>query len=575
MRERIAQRKKTTSSVSIPTLKQPTRGFGLESLNASPSAVTEVQPMNKPLGHDISRIALHRPQAKLTIGEPGDFYEQQADSVARQVIQRIAQSGNRQSIQRQEAPEEEELQMKPLDINTLQRQQAPEEEEELQMKSLDSSILQRQEVPQEEELQMKPMVQRQGGGEMAATSDLETSINQARGGGQPLGNDIREPMEQAFGADFSKVKVHTDTQSDQLNKSIQARAFTTGQDVFFRQGEYNPGSRGGQELLAHELTHVVQQNGGAVQRSPSSLTPYPQQPGMLVNRLTSTSVGKLANDYTINQKTTAESGNKIAMKPSLPLIKANNQGSRGGEIVINCAERRVTTFDKREKNWVASMEIIDSDDPHNYVHLSRSTVDNEKVINESVAKAQGLKPVPGKNAKSIKTETLESGDAPFDRTNYTENNNVHITLEGRYKKVLSKVAKEGFGIEDVKGGSPVTEYDNLNYARGTALDERTIQTRITEEAGKAKTNADANIKESWKEIVTDVKKQYKGDKDKINKEIDRLKPEHQGMHNDRQNSITAIEQGTLNLTNNLIASVPALTDMQAKGTLVQYHGNWT
>lgn len=63
------------------------------------------------------------------------------------------------------------------------------------------------------------------------------------------------------------MKVHNDAQSDQLNQSIQARAFTTGQDVFFRGGEYNPGSRGGQELIAHELTHVVQQNGGAVSRS--------------------------------------------------------------------------------------------------------------------------------------------------------------------------------------------------------------------------------------------------------------------------------------------------------------------
>ncbi|MBE8991324.1 DUF4157 domain-containing protein [Nostoc sp. LEGE 12450] len=49
-----------------------------------------------------------------------------------------------------------------------------------------------------------------------------------------------------------------------LSFDIQARAFTTGEDVFFRQGEYNPGSQGGQELLAHELTHVVQQNGGMV-----------------------------------------------------------------------------------------------------------------------------------------------------------------------------------------------------------------------------------------------------------------------------------------------------------------------
>ncbi|WP_414553463.1 DUF4157 domain-containing protein, partial [Anabaena sp. CCY 0017] len=149
------------------------------------------------------------------------------------------------SIQRMDVPEEEELQMKP-EITSLQRQEEPEEE--LQAKS----ILQRQEAI--------------GGGE--ASTDLDTAINSARGSGQEMADNIRQPMEQAFGADFSGVKVHTDGQSDQLNQSIQARAFTTGQDVFFRQGEYNPGSRGGQELLAHELTHVVQQNGVTVQRYP-------------------------------------------------------------------------------------------------------------------------------------------------------------------------------------------------------------------------------------------------------------------------------------------------------------------
>jgi hypothetical protein len=296
MREQVSQSKKATTSFSIPTLKQPTRGFGLESLDTAPQATTEVESVNPILTHDIRRISL-RPQAKLSISQPGDFYEQQADSVAQQVMRRMAQPGNRQSIQRQEAPEEEEelqmkpldistlqrqeapeeeeeLQMKPLDISTLQRQEAPEEEEELQMKPLDISTLQRQEAPEEEEeLQMSPMVQRQGQGGMAATSDLETSINQARGGGQPLGDNIRKPMEQAFGADFGGVKVHTDSRSDQLNQSIQARAFTTGQDVFFRQGEYNPGSRGGQELIAHELTHVVQQNSGAVQRKVKTGTP--------------------------------------------------------------------------------------------------------------------------------------------------------------------------------------------------------------------------------------------------------------------------------------------------------------
>jgi hypothetical protein len=92
-----------------------------------------------------------------------------------------------------------------------------------------------------------------------ASADLESSIQSARGSGQSLDANLQQSMGQAMGADFSGVKVHTDSQSDQLNKSIQAKAFTTGQDVFFRQGAYEPSSRGGQELIAHELTHVVQQ----------------------------------------------------------------------------------------------------------------------------------------------------------------------------------------------------------------------------------------------------------------------------------------------------------------------------
>jgi hypothetical protein len=252
MREQVSQSKKATTSFSIPTLKQPTRGFGLESLDTAPQATTEVESVNPILTHDIRRISL-RPQAKLSISQPGDFYEQQADSVAQQVMRRMAQPVNRQSIQRQQASDPEDLQMKSVDnfhTSWLQRQQAPEEEE----------------IPEDTEVQRSSMVQRRPGmGGIAATDDLETSIQQSRGGGQPLADDIKQPMEQAFGADFSSVNIHTDNNSDKLNKSIQARAFTTGQDIFFRQGEYSPGSNAGKELLAHELTHVVQQNGSTVQ----------------------------------------------------------------------------------------------------------------------------------------------------------------------------------------------------------------------------------------------------------------------------------------------------------------------
>ncbi|MDD4652476.1 MAG: DUF4157 domain-containing protein [Methanothrix sp.] len=92
--------------------------------------------------------------------------------------------------------------------------------------------------------------------------DVELAIQRARSGGMPIPDSVRQPMERAFGADFGRVRLHDDAQADRLNRSIQARAFTTGRDIFLRQGEYRPASSEGQRLLAHELTHVVQQMHG-------------------------------------------------------------------------------------------------------------------------------------------------------------------------------------------------------------------------------------------------------------------------------------------------------------------------
>ena len=225
-------------------------------------------------------------QTKLTIGEVGDKYEQEADATAAQVVKQInspdaQNSGQGGSVQRDAMTDDDEVKRKP--VSTLQRDE--EKKDGIDMKP--ESTLQREASMEEE---MKPeagieaealkqdddenpvaqaksesTVQRQGEGGTPAGQDIESSIEQSRGQGQRLDDNVRGPMEQAFGADFSGVTIHTDSQSDQLNKSIQARAFTTGQDVYFRQGAYNPNSQDGQELIAHEFTHVMQQNGSAVQ----------------------------------------------------------------------------------------------------------------------------------------------------------------------------------------------------------------------------------------------------------------------------------------------------------------------
>ncbi|HEX6861450.1 MAG TPA: DUF4157 domain-containing protein, partial [Thermoanaerobaculia bacterium] len=102
--------------------------------------------------------------------------------------------------------------------------------------------------------------------------EVEQSISRARGGGRPLDSEMRGRMEASFGTGFGGVRVHTGAEADRLNRQLSARAFTTGSDIFFRDGEYRPGSSGGRELIAHELTHVVQQQ-GTVQTSRLTLGP--------------------------------------------------------------------------------------------------------------------------------------------------------------------------------------------------------------------------------------------------------------------------------------------------------------
>lgn len=236
----------------------------------SASDQLQTQPKQSSIGHNLSNIAISGSQAgvqpKLTIGQPGDKYEQEADNVAEQVMSMPA------PVQRQENGSEE-VQMKP----EIQRQEQPEEEEEMQMKPLAGSItplIQRQEQPEEEEMQMKPEIQRQeapeeeeevqakSNGGIADMEGLETQLGNSKGGGSPLSDEAQSFMSPRFGTDFSDVRVHTDSSAVQMNQSIQAQAFTHGQDIYFNSGKYSPDTSEGKSLLAHELTHVVQQRGG-------------------------------------------------------------------------------------------------------------------------------------------------------------------------------------------------------------------------------------------------------------------------------------------------------------------------
>jgi hypothetical protein len=94
-----------------------------------------------------------------------------------------------------------------------------------------------------------------------AHPDVEAAIGRTQGRGQTLPPSVRARFEGPLGDSLDDVRVHANEEADALARSVSARAFATGSDVYFAQGEYRPGSKDGDELLAHELAHVVQQRG--------------------------------------------------------------------------------------------------------------------------------------------------------------------------------------------------------------------------------------------------------------------------------------------------------------------------
>ena len=112
---------------------------------------------------------------------------------------------------------------------------------------------------------MGTLVQRKASGEEEAAgggSPVHDVIG--KGGGSSLPEGVRSQMESSMGHDFSDVRVHTGSDAATASKSVQAQAFTVGNEIVFNEGKYNPGSADGDRTIAHELTHVVQQRQGDV-----------------------------------------------------------------------------------------------------------------------------------------------------------------------------------------------------------------------------------------------------------------------------------------------------------------------
>jgi hypothetical protein len=199
-------------------------------------------------------------QAKLMVSQPGDPAEQEADRVAEVVMHSSDSSmtgpaavdgrAGRNAMQRLCSTCEE----------NMQRQTMEDEEEEMALQPATAAP----------------------GQPTVARAELETQVQAQRGRGQPLPASVRAFFEPRFERDFSQVRIHSDTHAAESAQAVRALAYTVGSDIFFGAGQYGPSTTAGQRLLAHELTHVVQQGASQTLSPKRDFTSlYPPQPTAL------------------------------------------------------------------------------------------------------------------------------------------------------------------------------------------------------------------------------------------------------------------------------------------------------
>lgn len=212
-------------------------------------------------------------QPKLDIGQPGDRYEQEADRAADAILARNGEASTDSTFFRASPAKGNEsvVQHKPV-INQVSKGIQRLFDKDIQEKG-------------EEELQKKEdeLIQTKSEGEVGNLTSVESKLqNPAQGSVLP--EPVKGEMESGFGTDFSGVRVHTDAQAVQMSKDLGAQAFTHGNDIYFNEGKYDTSSNSGKHLLAHELTHTVQQGAAVrpkmIQRNGNGVQTVDPPPGV-------------------------------------------------------------------------------------------------------------------------------------------------------------------------------------------------------------------------------------------------------------------------------------------------------
>ncbi len=254
----------------------------------------------------------------------------------KKAVQKKGEKEENKKVQKKSEKEE--------DKKTVQKKGEKKEDKKVQKKSEkeeDKKTVQKKGEKEEDKKVQKKSVQAKLNTAEPVNEGIENDLNNSKGNGNAMDKNTKQEMESGFGADFNSVNIHTDSKAVQMSEQLGAQAFTHGNDIYFNKGKYNPDSKEGKHLLAHELTHTIQQTGSKTQNSVQKQTML-QLSTIPWNIKQWTTQVKQSDNFKVNN------GGKVSVKSNLGWAGTSNCNDITNTIEIEVYKKRRWWMNRKE-----------------------------------------------------------------------------------------------------------------------------------------------------------------------------------------------------------------------------------
>ncbi len=325
--------------------------------------------------------------------------------------------------------------------------------------------------------------------ESSAPSSVEQTV---QGSGKPLDSNTREFMESRFGQDFSHVRIHQGSSAEQSARDVNAHAYTLGNNIVFGVGQYNPHSQAGKRLLAHELTHVLQQSGttSSLQRKPAKKAAPTSPPKTKPTNKKEPKKEAKKNEQKAPKKTATNA-------PKMAVTASKNGAPCACLVVVHNDERNARkTAELMHANCAYNLALVNPDSGGREVHIpgKKGTVDPNSLF-------------PPDIAESCLNNPKGCSDFLVDKANSTDPVEIEKFVQIQYFMSISECSN-GFSLPVVALHNNDTE-DTKNFTKNKKSAEKKDVDNLKMDIDKSKKETGDDRIAKLKEMIKD---KFGGDK---------------------------------------------------------------